>query len=64
MNQVLRDAVHEAENLPDDEQEELGRALKRLMLRRQIDAELAAAQLRGGRTPHAEFMAELKARCG
>ncbi|MFC3220818.1 hypothetical protein ACFOEZ_17495 [Tianweitania populi] len=64
MNQILRDAVREAEGLSDDEQEELGRALKRLMLRKQIDGELAAAEKRGGRTSHDDFMAELKQRYG
>jgi hypothetical protein len=64
MNQILNDAIKAAERLSEDDQEELGRALMRMALRKEIDADLARAEARGGRTPHAAFMAELKERYG
>lgn len=64
MNQMLQDAIRETEALPEAEQEELGRALMRMALRKKIDAKLAEAELRGGATSHEEFMAELRARYG
>lgn len=64
MNQTLKNAIREAEALPEAEQEELGRALMEMAVRKKIDAKLAAAEARGGSTPHDEFMAELKARYG
>ena len=64
MNQTLKNAIRQAEELPESEQEELGRALMDMALRKKIDARLAAAEARGGSTPHDEFMAELRARYG
>ncbi len=64
MNQTLKDALREVETLPEDEQEEIARALMKMALRKKIDAKLAAAEVTGGLTPHADFMAELKARYG
>ncbi|MGY6707494.1 MAG: hypothetical protein ACXIVF_04125 [Rhizobiaceae bacterium] len=64
MNQTLKDAIREVEALPEAEQEELAQALLAMAMRKKIDARLAAAEARGGRTPHAEFMAELRARYG
>ena len=64
MNQTLKNAIREAEALPDAEQEELGRALMDMALRKKIDAMLAEAEAEGGSTPHDEFMAELRARYG
>lgn len=62
MNQTLRDAIREAEALPDEEQEELGRALMKLAERKKIDAKLAAAEARGGSIAHKEVMARLRAK--
>jgi hypothetical protein len=46
MNQTLKDAVREVEALP--------------AVRKRIDAKLAAAEARGGATPHEEFRRDLK----
>lgn len=64
MNQTLKNAIREVEALPEAEQEELGRVLLDMALRKKIDARLSAALERGGSTPHDEFMAELRARYG
>jgi hypothetical protein len=64
MNQTLKNAIREVEALPEAEQEELGRALLNMALRKKIDAKLAASEARGGSTPHDEFMAELRAKYG
>jgi uncharacterized alpha-E superfamily protein len=64
MNQTLKNAIQEVEALPEAEQEELGRALMDMALRKKIDARLEAAVRRGGATPHDEFFAELRARYG
>ena len=64
MNQTLKNAIREVEALPEDEQEELGRALMDMALRKKIDARLEAAVKRGGSTPQDEFFAELRARYG
>ena len=62
MNQFLKAAIREVEQLPEAEQEELAEAILVMAARKRIDARLAAAEAAGGRTPHAEFMAELRAR--
>jgi hypothetical protein len=64
MNQTLKDAVREVEALPEAEQEELAREFLKMAVRKRIDAKLAAAEARGGATPHEEFMAELRTRYG
>ncbi|MGE0502825.1 MAG: hypothetical protein AB7I79_16900 [Rhizobiaceae bacterium] len=61
MNQTLKDAIKEVESLPEDEQEELAQALLVMAARKRIDAKLAAAEARGGKTPHAEVVARLRA---
>lgn len=62
MNQTLKDAIKAVEALPEDEQEELAQAMLAMAARKRIDAKLAAAEARGGSTPHDEFMAELRSR--
>jgi hypothetical protein len=62
MNKTLKEAIREVEALPEADQEELGQALQRMALRKQIDAKLAKAEARGGATPHAEVVARLKSR--
>ena len=62
MNQTLKNAIREAEELPEAEQEELGRVLMDMALRKKIDAKLAAAEARGGSTPHDEVMGRLRAK--
>jgi len=62
MNQALKDAIREVEQLPDAEQEELAEALRVMAMRKQIDAKLAAAEARGGEMPAEEVFARLKAR--
>lgn len=64
MNQTLKDALKEVEALPTAEQEELAQALLRMAVRKRIDGELAAAEARGGATPHEEVMARMRARYG
>jgi hypothetical protein len=64
MNQTLKNAIRAAEALPEADQEELGRALMDMALRKKIDAELAAAEARGGAIPHEEVVATLRARYG
>jgi len=64
MNQTLKNAILEVEALPEAEQEELGRALMDMALRKKIDARLEAAVKLGGSTPHDEFFVELRARYG
>lgn len=62
MNQTLQGAIREVEALPDADQEELARALMDMAVRKRIGARLAVAEARGGATPHAEFLADLRAR--
>lgn len=64
MNQTLKDAIEEVEALPDEEQEELAQALLAMAARKRIEAKLAAAEARGGRIPHEEVVARLRARYG
>jgi len=64
MNQSLKDAIRQVEALPDEAQEEIAQALLDMALRKRLDAKLAASELRGGRTPHNDFMAELRAKYG
>jgi len=64
MNQTLKDAIRAVEALPEAEQEELAQTLLKMAVRKRIDAKLAAAEARGGTTPHEEFMTELRARYG
>jgi len=64
MNQTLKRAIKEVEALPEDEQEELAQALMTMALRKKIDAKLAAAEARGGATPHAVVVARMKANYG
>jgi hypothetical protein len=64
MNQTLKEAIRAVEALPEAEQEELAQKLFHMAERKRIDAKLAAAEARGGETPHEEFMAELRARYG
>lgn len=62
MNQTLKNAIREVEALPEAEQEELRQALMDMALRKKIDADLAAAETRGGARRHEEFFGELRAR--
>lgn len=64
MNQTLKNAIREAEALPESEQEEIGRALMAMALRKRIDAELAAAEAEGGEFPHEAVFAELRRKYG
>lgn len=60
MNQTLKDAIREVGALPEEEQEELARALMEMALRKRSDAELAAAEAEGGEVPHEEIFLELR----
>lgn len=62
MNQTLKNAIREVEALPEAEQEELGRALMDMAIRKKIDAELAASEAEGGEIPHEEVAARIRAR--
>jgi hypothetical protein len=64
MNQTLKRALQVLQSLPQADQEKLAQAFLNMALRKTIDAELAAAEARGGETPHAEVMAELRSRYG
>lgn len=64
MNQTLKHAIEEVEALPEKEQEELGKALLKMAVRKKIEAMLAEAEAEGGEIPHEEYMAELEARYG
>ena len=64
MNQMLKDAIEEVEALPEAEQEELAQALMDMAWRKKVDALLAEGEASGDGKPHAEFMAELRARYG
>lgn len=64
MNQTLKKAIREVEQLPKAEQQELAEALLEMTARKRIDAKLAEAETQGGATPHAEVMAELRSRYG
>jgi len=61
MNQTLRNAIRQVEQLPEAEQEELAEALLAMAARKQIDAKLAEAEAAGGATQHDAFMKELRA---
>lgn len=62
MNQTLKDAIQEAEMLPEAEQEELGRALMTMAMRKRVDAKLSEAEARGGSVPHDVVMAKLQSK--
>lgn len=62
MNQTLKNAIREVEALPEAEQEELGRALMTMAIRKKIDAQLAASEARGGEIAHEEVAARIRAR--
>lgn len=62
MNQSLKNAIREVEKLPKAEQEELAEALLAMAARKRIDAMLAAAEAKGGRIPHDEVFAKIKAK--
>lgn len=64
MNQTLKDAIKEVEALPEEEQEELAKALLVMTARKRIDAAIAESEERGGEIPHAEAVARLRARYG
>jgi hypothetical protein len=64
MNQTLKKAIREVEALPEDEQEELGRALLDMALRKKIDALLAEAESEGGEIPADEVFRDLRQRYG
>jgi hypothetical protein len=48
MNQTLKEAILEVEQLPEAEQEELAEALLVMAARKRIDAKLAASEAQGG----------------
>jgi len=60
MNQTLKDAILEVEALPEAEQEELGRALMTMAVRKKIDARLAEAEAEGGEIPAEDVFKELR----
>jgi tellurite resistance protein len=60
--QALKDALRKLESLSDSDQEELAKALQRMVLRKRIDAKLTKAKARGGKTPHEEVVAASKRR--
>lgn len=62
MNQTLKEAIHEVEQLPEAEQEELAEALLVMATRKRIDAAIAESERRGGSTPHEEVFARLMAK--
>lgn len=62
MNQTLKNAIREVEALPEAEQEELGRVLMKMAVRKRIEADLAASEAQGGEIPHDEVVARLRAR--
>jgi hypothetical protein len=64
MNQTLKNAIREAEALPEAEQEELGRALMDMAIRKKIDALLAEAESEGGEIPAEEVFRDLRQRYG
>jgi hypothetical protein len=64
MNQTLKQAIREVEALPENEQEELAKAILDMTWRKRIDAELAASEAEGGEIPHEEVVAKLRAKYG
>jgi hypothetical protein len=62
LNQTLKNAVREVEQLPEAEQEELAEALLKMAARKRIDAKLAEAEARGGAIPQSEVFAQLRAK--
>jgi hypothetical protein len=64
MNQTLKDAIRAVEALPEAEQEELGQALRRMAMRKKIDAMLAEAEGEGGETPQEEVFDRILRRHG
>lgn len=64
MNQTLKNAIREAEALPEAEQEELGRVLMDMAIRKKIDAKLAEAEAEGGEIPAEEVFRNLRQRYG
>ena len=64
MNKTLKNAIREVEALPEAEQEELGRALMDMAIRKKIDAKLAEAEAEGGEIPAEEVFRNLRQRYG
>lgn len=62
MNQTLKDAIREIEQLSEAEQEELAEALLVMAMRKRIDAAIAESEARGGSTPHEEVFSRLRAK--
>jgi hypothetical protein len=54
MNQTLKEAIRAVEALPEAEQEELAQALRKMALRKKIDAMLAEGEAEGGETSQDE----------
>ncbi|MGE0283598.1 MAG: hypothetical protein AB7P20_23690 [Rhizobiaceae bacterium] len=62
MNQTLKNAIREVEQLPETEQEELAEALLIMAARKRIDAKLAEAEAEGGEMTTEEVFSLLKAK--
>lgn len=62
MNQTLKNAIREVEQLPEAEQQELAEALLIMAARKRIDAKLAEAEAEGGEMTTEEVFSRLKAK--
>lgn len=60
MNQILQKAISELSKLPELEQEQIAQRILDLTARHDIDAKLAAAELRGGEMDSTEFFMKLR----
>ncbi|OJU00808.1 MAG: hypothetical protein BGN87_22500 [Rhizobiales bacterium 65-79] len=64
MNQTLKEAIRAVEALPEAEQEELAQALRRMALRKKVEAMLAEAEAEGGEIPQDEVFDRVLRRHG
>jgi hypothetical protein len=60
MNQILQKAISELAKLSEAEQEEIALHLLDLTAQKQIDAQLLAAELRGGATSSSDLFKSLR----
>jgi hypothetical protein len=60
MNQILQKAISELAKLSEAEQEEIALYLLDLTAKKQIDAQLLAAELRGGTTSSSDLFKSLR----
>ncbi len=62
MNQFVQKAILDLSKLPEEPKEEIALHVLDLTAKKQIDGQLHAAEVRGGRTCSGEYFKELRSR--